>query len=283
MGLFDFLSKKHTGYVDSSSVPADEKQYYQPDSYYTFYSYPNTPMQKKVVTFDERKKISYASKRGLYVAEILLLHYCSKGLYPNPQRGYPGLWWFEYGIRDVGGKLRDLEARGFLIMNHETGKYCLTDKGNKELQDNAYVPYVHNSRKKTIENSPFGQKFNVWSINKLIHDNPNVDNNTILKQAEKIVTTTLDTGVDAEAVGDIETAIEFYEKQVSGGFEGSNPYNRLAVIYRKRKQYDKEIEVLEKAINVFSSLNGSGRPDVNQKLQGFKERLEKAKVLKNRQ
>ena len=284
MGLFDFLSKRTSGYADSSSIPVDERQYYQPDNYYTFYSYPNTSMQKKVITFEERKKISYASKRGLYVAEILLLHYCSKGQYPNPKRGYPGLWWFEYGIRDVGGKLRELETKGFLIMNHETGKYHLTDMGTQELQDNAYIPYIHNSRKKTMENSPFGQgEFNVWSVNKLIHDNPNVDSNVLLKEAEKSVTTDLDTGIDAEEKGDIESAISFYEKQVSERFDGSNPYNRLAIIYRRRKQYDKEIEVLEKAIQVFSSLKGSGRPDVSPKLQGFKERLEKAKALKDKQ
>ena len=71
-------------------------------------------MARKVITFDERKKTSYPSNRGLYVAEILLLEYCSYGKYPKPSGGYPGLWWFEYGIRDVGHALESLEKRGYL-------------------------------------------------------------------------------------------------------------------------------------------------------------------------
>ena len=136
MGLFDFLKSKptqvdngsspikigsgdafHPGkveYADSRSIAPDERQYYRPDDYYTTYSYPGTEMARKVITFEERKKTSHPSKRGLYVAEILLLEYCTYGKYPKPSGGYPGLWWFEYGIRDVGHALESLEKRGFL-------------------------------------------------------------------------------------------------------------------------------------------------------------------------
>ncbi len=136
MGLFDFLKSKnaqteaglpsikvHSGVsannrknecADSRSIAPDERQYYRPDDYYTMYSYPGTEMARKVITFEERKKTTYPSKRGLYVAEILLLEYCSYGKYPKPSSGYPGLWWFEYGIRDVGHALESLENRGFL-------------------------------------------------------------------------------------------------------------------------------------------------------------------------
>lgn len=136
MGLFDFLKSKnaqsetklpsinvyssssaHAGKnecADSRSIAPDERQYYRPDDYYTTYSYPGTEMARKVITFEERKKTSYPSKRGLYVTEILLLEYCGYGKYPKPSGGYPGLWWFEYGIRDVGHALESLESRGFL-------------------------------------------------------------------------------------------------------------------------------------------------------------------------
>ena len=50
----------------------------------------------------------------MYVAEIMLLECCSQGKYPKPKGGYPGLWWFKYGIRDVGHALESLKARGFL-------------------------------------------------------------------------------------------------------------------------------------------------------------------------
>ena len=101
-------------YADSHSISEDERSYYRPDEYYTTYSYPGTELARKVVTFEERKSMSYPSKRGLYVAEILLLEYCNHGKYPKPSGGYPGLWWFEYGIRDIGHVLESLEERGFL-------------------------------------------------------------------------------------------------------------------------------------------------------------------------
>ena len=67
-----------------------------------------------VIAFDERKQISFPSKNGLYVAEILLLEYCSKGKYPNPKNGYPVFWQFEYGIKSVDDILKSLEQRGFI-------------------------------------------------------------------------------------------------------------------------------------------------------------------------
>lgn len=179
-------------------------------------SYPGTPFEKEVITFDERKKISLPSGRGLYVAEILLLYYCSLGTYPNPKNGYPEFWWYEYGIQDVNYMLSTLERRGFIyfgplqhslnglsvtelkqilkernlpvsgkkaelierisqsVSNDELlaagvkRKYALTDLGQIELEENAYVPYMHKCPQKTIENSVSEYDFNVWSINQLL-------------------------------------------------------------------------------------------------------------------
>lgn len=132
MGLFDFL-KKLSGqsskpietigvFNEEPPIPESERKYYQQDEYYTNFvpiasvgidgSYTKIP----VVTFEERKKTSNPSRNGLYVAEILLLEYCSYGTYPHPKNGYPGFWWFEYGIRNVGAKLKSLEERGFIRM-----------------------------------------------------------------------------------------------------------------------------------------------------------------------
>ena len=80
MGLFGILKSKkaqdvnnctavkadgnaahHSGeeeYADSSSVAVDEQAYYRPDDYYTTYSFPGTEMARRVVPFEERKKIS---------------------------------------------------------------------------------------------------------------------------------------------------------------------------------------------------------------------------------
>lgn len=126
MGLFDLFKKtdrpvqqqkkplEEATYADSSSITDDERSYYQPDDYYTIVAFPGTPFEKKITTFEERKKLSYPSQNGLYVPEILLLEYCSYGAYPKPTNGYPGFWWFKYGIRDIGKVLFSLEERGFI-------------------------------------------------------------------------------------------------------------------------------------------------------------------------
>ena len=150
-------------------ISPDEQQYYQPPSYYKDYA-PSMSLDAtngtcKVITFQERKKISYPSKRGLYVAEIMLLSYCSSGkLYPHPKRGYPGLWWYQYGIKNVGFHLKTLEARGFIQMN-DRKKYELTKLGKQELKDNAYVTEC----KSTV--FPLGRgccNLDVWEINRRI-------------------------------------------------------------------------------------------------------------------
>lgn len=82
-------------------------------------------------------------------------------------------------------------------------------------------------------------------------------------------------GIEFEKKGEIEKAIRLYEKNVEEDFEGSHPYNRLAVIYRKAGEYEKEIRVLRKAIFVFENNVYSERMDKEPKLQKFHSRLEK--------
>ncbi|MCP1103559.1 tetratricopeptide (TPR) repeat protein [Aequitasia blattaphilus] len=55
-------------------------------------------------------------------------------------------------------------------------------------------------------------------------------------------------GKHLESIGDVEGAINLYEKNVAFEFDGSHPYTRLCIIYRKRKQYDEEIRVANAAV-----------------------------------
>lgn len=120
MKFFDLFKKKSNS---EPPIPENEKKYYQPDEYYKDYvptlscDLNGNYGQRKIVTFEERKKTSTISRNGLYVAEILLLQYVSYGTYPHPKNGYPAFWWFEYGIRNVGAKLQSLEERGFIRMS----------------------------------------------------------------------------------------------------------------------------------------------------------------------
>ncbi len=257
MGLFDFLKKKTTptdgvkqvesvpvgskkvqapeaGQKIAPSVPEEEKKYYLPDDYYTYIIHEGTAFERRVVTFEERKKTCIPSERGLYVAEILLLFYCSKGKYPHPKDGYPGFWWFKYGIRDVGRTLKSLEDRGFIefgtaadavaslkvaelkdLLSAEglpkTGKkadlvnrvadnvpeekilaagaelkYHLTRLGEEELEDNIYVPYMHNNRNTTVEGvkGAYGE-FNVWSINRILGRGDKSNWRTVVDEEER--------------------------------------------------------------------------------------------------
>ena len=83
-------------------------------------------------------------------------------------------------------------------------------------------------------------------------------------------------GKELEKSGDIEGAITIYEKLLSRNFDGSYPYDRLCVIYRKKKDFFNEKRVLEKAIKIFTkivaeNLRGDGLP----KFQRYNDRLTK--------
>jgi len=90
-------------------------------------------------------------------------------------------------------------------------------------------------------------------------------------------------GKEYEQKGEIELAVKEYEQNVTERFDGSHPYNRLAIIYRKKKDYDNEIRILNIAIEIYSELSkDSPRQDADPKLEKFRERLEKAEELKKR-
>lgn len=158
MGLFDIFKKKtkhknlaptaqETLIKQMDTIPKFEKEYYQPDPYYKAKSHEGTSFEREVISFEQRKEASIPSNNGLYVPEILMLHFCKK--YPNPKNGYPGYWWYKYGIRNVSSVYESLVERGFLTINIKTGKYELTNLGKTELEENAYVPHMHSHSKYT--------------------------------------------------------------------------------------------------------------------------------------
>lgn len=89
-------------------------------------------------------------------------------------------------------------------------------------------------------------------------------------------------GRELERNGNIDAAIALYEKNVSEHFEGNFPYDRLAIIYRKRKQYNDEKRILLHAIYVFDNIVYCGRGDRLPKLHKFQDRLAKLEeIIKN--
>ena len=66
----------------------------------------------------------------------------------------------------------------------------------------------------------------------------------------------------------VSKAIKEYEKYVEAGQAKDAPYKRLVVLYRKNDDYDNELRVLNKAIEVFSS-------EKPEKVDYFQKRLDK--------
>jgi len=83
-------------------------------------------------------------------------------------------------------------------------------------------------------------------------------------------------GRELEKEFKIDEAIELYEKNIKEEFDGNYPYERLAIIYSKKRLLEDEIRVLEKAVWVFENIVYKGRSDRSPKLDRFKKRLEKA-------
>lgn len=336
MGLFDLFKKKEKSTQaaqtkkQEGTIPQTKKGDYQPEECYTDVVAEGTAFEKRVISFEERKETAIPSDSGLYPAEILLLEYCSKGDYPDPKNGYPGFWWFEYGIRDVDAALKNLEKRGHiafasakesvnsltvsklkeLLKEHgesTTGKkaeliarvsdtiseetlllagvqpkYRLTETGEQELRENAYVPYMHQAPNKTTEDTRFGSTFNVWSINKLLGSGDKSNWKKIVDEQEcKICKEIADRNdasmeelkkIDPELYGrlkiqdqqieavtkakekfneerDIDTYIAFWETLWKNGglkFEGVGWHFELPDLYIKTKRYDDALAFLTK-------------------------------------
>lgn len=82
-------------------------------------------------------------------------------------------------------------------------------------------------------------------------------------------------GMAAERSGDIENAISIYERNIlPGTYFTLHPYHRLCVLYRRQKDFDNEIRVIEAALSRFDPKSES------KERQLFAGRLEKARKYK---
>lgn len=89
--------------------------------------------------------------------------------------------------------------------------------------------------------------------------------------------------INLEKMGRVEEAVEKYIEVIKLGFNGSYPFDRLNIYYRKQKDYDNEIANCEEAIKLFEDLKVLGRCDASEKLLKYKERLERATELRQKE
>ncbi|MGG1444380.1 hypothetical protein ABE354_20435 [Brevibacillus laterosporus] len=88
--------------------------------------------------------------------------------------------------------------------------------------------------------------------------------------------------LDSDSGEDFDTAIQIFEKVCIYGYDGENPYNRLAIIYRKQKRYDDEIRILNRWLYVLENIVFPERADRLPKIEKCKTRLERVHELKGK-
>lgn len=82
-----------------------------------------------------------------------------------------------------------------------------------------------------------------------------------------------------EREGNVDEAIKLYEENVSKDTPGKFHFDRLAIIYRRRKQIDEEIRVLKKALWIYENIVSKQNATRVADWKHFYERLHKAEKL----
>lgn len=83
----------------------------------------------------------------------------------------------------------------------------------------------------------------------------NVYNEQIEKENRLFRCTALNNeGMAMEKNGDIDGAIAAYEQNIKEGCTALHSFDRLAIIYRRRKEYSEEIRVVKKALEIYPQM-----------------------------
>lgn len=80
-------------------------------------------------------------------------------------------------------------------------------------------------------------------------------------------------GMELEAAGHVDRAIELYEQNVDEGFAGDWPYGRLVSLYERRAAYSEAERVLKRAIEVTRADRRKPASDRRMLIQGLQGRL----------
>ena len=78
-----------------------------------------------------------------------------------------------------------------------------------------------------------------------------IDQQEVLNENSRLIKL----GIDLEKEGMINEAIAVYEKAIIPQLPATHPYDRLMILYRKKKDYDNEIRIIKIAISVFMKEN----------------------------
>lgn len=84
-------------------------------------------------------------------------------------------------------------------------------------------------------------------------------------------------GIACEKGGDIDGAIRNYEENIEDNTTTLHPYERLMILYRRRKDYDNELRIIDCSIELFEQLAG-----YELYIDKWKARREKTIILKSK-
>jgi len=80
-------------------------------------------------------------------------------------------------------------------------------------------------------------------------------------------------GMALERAGHTDEAVALYEQNLAEGFEGDFPYGRLVAFHEKRGEFERAVDVLERAIEVFRASKRRTPADRRSTIQAFRGRL----------
>lgn len=183
---------------------------------------------------------------GLLPGHVYMLYWLKK--YTN--KSVPVYFEYRYGI-DFEKERQFLIERGYLDTNNKPT--ALGDKAiqkhynviDEHILDSGHNRYIQEARTLNPSETPSKDM---------------VDNNL--------------RGMGFEKDGNITAAVNLYEYNVKHHFDGTHPYQRLAIIFRKQKDYKNEIRVINSALKIFQPTSSD---------DWFIKRLKRAEELQRKQ
>lgn len=82
-------------------------------------------------------------------------------------------------------------------------------------------------------------------------------------------------GKKFEKEGELEKSCACYEGCIKNRFDGSGPYDRLIILYKRLDRPADVVRIVKKAILIFGKVSKRGRSDGTKKLDKYKAQLER--------
>ncbi len=240
MGLFDFFKKKQ-------HAPSYYRDY--PESPYVSPDRDMKDWNKKVSMFPDmmvKREMMIRDDDGLLPGHVYMLYWINK--YKNKE--IPVYFEYKYGI-NYNKELEYLKKRDLIDAQN-----MLTSSGNTVIANNKKIIEDHSdptgqkralTKKVVTQNYREPEAYDAFSLytigNELYHQQE-------YEEAEKYLLASVNKNNDAPAL-----------------------YNRLAILYRKQKRYQDEIDILERGKSILRDAGGNYHPDTFIKIE---KRIQKA-------